>query len=84
MQIKINETLRLFRSNYKKELVKVHTVECNTLEECFSRVYAMRRSARYDSQRKYEFQDDYLEQLYNNWENKNETIEMYYGSAVVD
>ena len=84
MEIKINETLRWFRSNYKDELIQVHTIKGNTLEDCFRKVYAMRRSARYDSGRKYKFQDVSLEDKYNDWKQKNETIEMYYGSATVD
>lgn len=84
MEIKVNEILNWVYSKYKDVLVKTHIIKGNDLDECFRKVYALRRSARYDSQRRYDFEDSSLEDKYWKWENKNETIEMYYGNATVD
>ena len=84
MEIKVNEIINWFHSNYKDELVQIHIIKGNTLEDCFHKVYALRRSGRYDSARKYKFEDSSLEEKYQNWKEKNETIEMFYGSGTVD
>ena len=65
-------------------LVKVHTVKAETLDDCFRQMYELRRSARYDNQRVYKFEDESLEEKYWDWKSKNETFEMYYGNGVVD
>jgi len=83
VKIRVNEIINCFFTNYKDNLVQVHVIERETIEECFGRVYALRRSARYDSARRYDFEGSYEEQ-YRTWERKNETIEMYYGSGTVD
>lgn len=84
IEIKVNEIINWFHSNYKDEPVQVHTIIENTIEDCFKRVYALRRSARYDSARRYDFEDSSLEDKYKAWESGYETIETYYGSATVD
>lgn len=84
MKIKVNEIINWFYSDYKDKLVKVHVIEKQTLEDCFKTVYALRRSGRYDSARRYDFDNLSLESKYREWKEKNETIEMFYGSAVVD
>lgn len=84
MQIKVNEIVNWFYSDYKDKLVKVHMLEGKTLDKCFRKMYALRRSGRYDSARRYVFQDKSLEEKYLEWKEKNETIEMYYGDSVVD
>ena len=83
-EIKVNEIINWFHSDYKDKLVQVHTIEGSTIEDCFKRVYALRRSARYDSARRYDFEDATLEDKYREWKSGYETIETYYGSAVVD
>lgn len=84
IEIKVNEILNWFHSNYKDKLVQVHVIKENTIEDCFKRVYALRRSARYDSARRYDFEDITLEAKYAEWKSGYETIETFYGSAVVD
>ena len=85
VEIKVNEIIKnWFYSNYKDKLVKVHTISGNTVEDCFKRVYALRCSARYDSARRYNFEDASLEKKYAEWESGYETIETFYGSATVD
>lgn len=84
VEIKVNEIINWFYSNYKDKLVQVHTISGNTIGDCFKRVYALRRSARYDSARRYDFEDSNLESQYKEWESGYETIETYYGSATVD
>ena len=84
MQIKVNEIVNWFYSDYKDKLVKVHMLEGKTLDKCFRKMYSLRRSGRYDSARRYVFQDKSLEEQYLEWKEKNETIEMYYGNGVVD
>ena len=84
IEIKVNEIINWFHSNYKDKLVKVHTIKCDTLENCFKSVYAMRKSCRYDSARRYDFDNPVLESQYNDWKQKNETIEMFYGGSPVD
>lgn len=84
VEIKVNEIINWFYSNYKDKLVQVHTISGNTIEDCFKRVYALRRSARYDSARRYDFEDSHLESKYKEWKSGYETIETYYGSATVD
>jgi hypothetical protein len=82
--VKVNEILNWFHSDYKDDLVQVHTVCGNSIEDCFKCVYALRRSARYDNARRYDFQNADLESKYNKWVSDYETIETYYGSATVD
>lgn len=82
--VKVNEIINWFYSNYKDKLVQVHKIKGQNLEECFHGVYALRRSGRYDSARRYEFEDKNLELKYQKWKEENETIEMYYGGGVVD
>ena len=84
MQIKVNEIVNWFYSDYKDKLVKIHILKGKTLDECFRKMYALRRSGRYDNARRYEFQDKSLKEKYLDWKEKNETIEMYYGNGVVD
>ena len=84
VEIKVNEILNWFYSNFKDDLVQVHVIKGNTLEDCFKRMYALRRSSRYDNARRYDFNDPELETRYNDWKRKNETIEMFYGGATVD
>ena len=84
MEISVREIINWFHSNYKDELVQIHIVKGENIDACFRRVYALRRSARYDSARRYDLESEELENLFRQWEEKNETIEMYYGSAVVD
>jgi hypothetical protein len=84
IEIKVNEIINWFYSDYKDKLVNVHTIKCDTLENCFKSVYTMRRSCRYDSARRYDFDDPVLESQYNDWKQKNETIEMFYGGATID
>lgn len=84
MEIKVNEIINWFYSDYKDKLVKVHVLKADTLENCFRKVYALRRSGRYDNERRYDFDDESLEAKYREWKEKNETIDMYYGSATVD
>lgn len=84
VEIKVNEILNWFYSNYKDQLVQVHTISGSTIEDCFKRVYALRRGARYDSARRYDFEDSSLEDKYTAWKSGYETIETYYGSATVD
>lgn len=84
MEIKVNEIINWVHSDYKDKLVRVHNIKVKTLEDCFKRVYALRRSARYDSVRRYDFDNPSFESKYQNWKEKNETIEMFYGSATVD
>lgn len=84
VEIKVNEVLNWFYSDYKDELVQVHTIKGNSLDECFRNVYELRRSSRYDSARKYVFVDTALEAEYQEWKQNNETIQMYYGSGTVD
>lgn len=84
MEVKINEIINWVHSNYKDKIVQIHIVKSETLEGCFKQMYSFRRSGRYDSARRYEFEDRALESKYRGWKEKNETIEMYYGSATVD
>jgi len=82
--VSVNEIINWVYSDYKDTLVATHTLKGNTLSRCFEKVYALRRSARYDSARRYDFVDSSLEEKFQAWKNANETIEMYYGSGVVD
>lgn len=84
VEIKVNEILNWFHSNYQDKLVETHIIKRYTMEECFHQVYELRRSARYDSARRFDFDDPGLEKQYNDWKSKNETIEMFYGSGTVD
>ena len=84
MRIQVNEIINWFYTNYKDKLVETHILEGKTLDECFKKMYALRRSGRYDIARRYEFQDKSLEEKYLEWKEKNETIAMYYGNGVVD
>lgn len=85
LEVKINETLERWDGGaFRKKLVHAHTVKADTMDKVFHKVYAMRRSARYDSGRHYEFNDPSLEQEFWAWKKKNETIDMYYGGGVVD
>lgn len=84
MQIKVNEIINWFHSNYKDKLVQVHKINGDTLEDCFRRVYSLKRSGRYDSDRRYDFDDSTLLDKYLDWKSNNETIEMYYGGGTVD
>ena len=83
-EIKVDEIINWVYSDNKDKLVKTHTIKGNTLEDCFHKVYALRRGARYDSARRYGFVDESLEEKYKKWEKETETIERYYGSATVD
>ena len=83
MTIKVNEIINWFYSDYKDKLVQVHILK-GTMDQCFRKMYALRRSARYDNARRYDFDNAALEYKYKDWKRENETIEMFYGSGVVD
>ena len=80
----VKEILNWVYSDYKDVLVHTHIVKGETQEQCFAKVYALRRSIRYDSQRRYEFADTGLEEKYSEWVKANETLELYYGNSTVD
>lgn len=82
--VEIKEMLRDWRDGGKEKLVMVHQIDSDDKEMIFRRMYAYRRSARYDSARHYRFADESLEQEFLDWKDKNETIEMFYGGGVVD
>ena len=84
LEIRVNEVINWFHSKYKDELVHTHIITGETIEECFKKVYGMRRSGRYDSARRYDFEDMELEEKYIQWKSRNENIEMYYGSGIID
>jgi hypothetical protein len=84
IEIKVNEIINWFHSNYKDKLVCTHTIIGETIEDCFKKVYGMRRSGRHDSARRYDFEDAELEEKFLQWKSRNENIEMYYGSTTVD
>lgn len=84
MEIKIKEIINWVYSDYKDRIVQIHTIKDSTVEDCFKRVYVLRRSGRYDNVRRYDFDDHSLEERYQKWVEQNETIEMYYGSGTVD
>lgn len=84
MEIKVNEIINWHYSNYKDVLVQQHIIKGDHISDCFKHVYAMRRSGRYDNERRYDFDDPALEEKYQQWKDKNETIEMFYGNATVD
>lgn len=83
-KIRINEIVNGYFTDHKDMLVQVHAVDAQPIEMAFRRMYALRRSARYDGTRRYEFVDPSLEPAYQKWRDRNETVEMYYGNAVVD
>lgn len=84
MEIVVKEILNWQHSDWKDKLVEIHIIKDEKLEDCFKRVYAMKRSGRYDSARRYEFADKSVEEKYWDWKEKNETIEMFYASVTVD
>lgn len=84
IEIKVNEIINWFHNNYKDELVKSYIIKEKNITECFRKIYIMRRSGRYDNARKYNFEDPSMEEKYQQWKTKNETIEMFYGNATVD
>lgn len=84
VKITVNEILNYICTEYKDKLVQVHHIKESTMENAFKRVYALRRSGRYDSYRRYEFDDPSLEKEFQLWREKNEDLAMYYGSATVD
>lgn len=81
---KIYEILNHFITDYKDKVVQVHHIRAKTNDTLYQKMYGLRRSARYDNGRRYEFADTTLESEYQKWKEKNETIDMYYGTAVVD
>ena len=84
VEIKVNEIMNWHHNGYKDEIYKTHTVKGNTLEECFPKVYAFERMARYDNARRYEIADVDLHETYLKWKVHGVTIDMYYGSGTVD
>lgn len=80
----IYEILNHFITQYKDKVVQIHHIEAETKDILFRKMYALCRSARYDNGRRYEFTDTTLAWEYQKWKEKNETINMYYGTAVVD
>ena len=84
MKIAVNEIIHWSYNHYKDELVEVHTITGDNVVDCFKRVYALERGARYDNARRYEIADSNMEREYQEWKEHGVTIEMYYGSATVD
>lgn len=84
MRIEVNEIINWVYSNYEDELVEVHTITGDNAVDCFKRVYALERSSRYDSERRYEIANPDIGREYKEWKQHGVTIEMYYGSATVD
>lgn len=84
IQVVAKEILNDFITDYEDRLVEKHIIKADTLDACFRRVYALKRSARYDNARRYDFETEELEHQFLKWEEENETMEMYYGSATVD
>lgn len=84
MTVKVKEIINWVYSDYKDQLVQMHIITATNMDEVFRRVYALERSSRYDSVRRYEFEDASLKPKYDIWKETGVTIEMFYGSATVD
>lgn len=83
--IKLNEIINWFYNGYKDEVVKTHTVEADTKEELFKKIYAFERSSRYDNARHYTILDETISKEYRDWKaNGGVTIDLYYGGGIVD
>lgn len=67
MTIYIDEFLNTQYTGYQDELVKRHTIERDTLNGCFSAMYAMSRYYRNDHDRRFEFVDKVWEPVYADW-----------------
>lgn len=80
----VNEIINWVYTHHKDKLVKSHRIKGDTEDEAFRKVYALRRSGRYDNVRRYEFADPAVEERYRAWKDANEDIAMYYGNAIVD
>ena len=80
----VNEIINWVHSDYKDRLVKSHHIKGDTQDEAFRKVYALRRSSRYDNARRYDFADPTVEERYRAWKDANEDIAMHYGNAIVD
>lgn len=80
----VNEIINWVYTHHKDKLVKSHRIKGDTQDEAFRKVYALRRSCRYDNARRYDFADPAVEEQYRAWKDANENITMYYGNAVVD
>lgn len=80
----VNEIINWVHSDYKDRLVKLHHIKGDTEDEAFRKVYALRRSGRYDNVRRYDFADPAVEERYRAWKDANEDITMYYGGGTVD
>lgn len=82
--VKVKEIINWVYSNFEDEVVKVHVIEAESYDGAFRQKYSMDRSARYDSARRYEFDDPSMEPQYRKWVKENETVELYYGGGTVD
>lgn len=90
MKIKLSEKIRdgQWRNGRYVDVTKVYrnfTVEADTEEECFKKIYcSYERPLRYCSGYYIELEDHNQHQRYLDWKQHGVTVEMFYGSNVYD
>lgn len=74
-----------FRLGFKEDKVRREwTVEGDTLEDCFKKVYAEQRSNRYCNDRYIKVVPQSMNERYREWLKTGVTFQMFYGNATVD
>ena len=84
LMCEVEEVCNTFNTRYKDHVVRKFTVKGKTLPEVFAAAYPSERSLRYCSGYFIRFRDTDLNEQYHKWKKTGLTIEMYYGSGVVD
>ena len=89
MTLTVQEWLRAAywgsRLGFKEDKVRREwTVEGDTLEDCFKKVYAAERSNRYCNDRYLKIVPALMDDAYREWRKTGVTFQMFYGNATVD
>jgi hypothetical protein len=84
MQIVVNEIFNHPILTRGKKQINPYVISGNSLEECYTQIYKLEKSARYNNYKWYEFIDLDTEKLYQEWKKDGVTIDLFYGNATVD
>ena len=85
MKLTFDEVVDEYHSYDRKEhITETHTVEGDTLEDCFKKAYPYQRSLRYCNGYSIRFRDKNTQEAWNDFLQHGVTLSMYYGNATVD
>lgn len=75
---------RYVKGKYVEDIAYQKYLQADDMDGIYRQYYELVRSERYNYRYFWKFAEEELNKEFLEWENKNETIEMYYGNSFYD